>query len=61
MSFPNSYESLLLLSISFDEFYFQYDHSTTREDEQKLDQYRAYERDIFSIGRKYETNSNPYK
>jgi hypothetical protein len=27
----------------------------------KLDRYRAYERDTFSIGRKYETNSNPYR
>jgi hypothetical protein len=27
----------------------------------KLDRYRACERDTFSIGRKYERNSNPYR
>jgi hypothetical protein len=27
----------------------------------KLNRYRAYEIDTFSIGRKYETNSNPYR
>jgi hypothetical protein len=46
-------------------FIFNFDFNTIAllrdKTNKKLDRYRAYERDTFSIGRKYETNLNSYK